>query len=126
MRKTIQVLTGTMLLAFAGAASANPVIDVWTCSLQEGKTIEDVEAAGKMWVEVVRRITGNNEISSSMAVSIVGDATTFKWFDTYPSHEVYAAAQTAMSNSEEYEPVGEALDAATTCTGNQLYSENVM
>lgn len=120
MRKTLVVLLGSTILATAGVASADPVIDVWTCTLKEGKTAEESQAAGKLWVEVVRKITGNDEITSSWTYSIVGDATTFKWVDTYPSLEVYAAAQTAMDNSEEYEPVSTALSDTQTCSGNQL------
>jgi hypothetical protein len=75
-----------------------------------------------MWVEVVRETTGNDEITSSWANTVVGDATIFMWFDTYPSLEVFAAAQTAISNSGEYEPVRAALNATQTCSGNVLYN----
>lgn len=126
MRKTLLILLGSVMLATAGIASADPVIDVWTCTLKEGKTAEESQAAGKMWVAVVRKITGNDEITSSWAAAIVGDAKTFTWMDTYPSLEVYAAAQTAIGNSEEYEPAGAALDDTQTCSGNKLLSSVVV
>lgn len=126
MRKTLLVVLGSMTLAIAGVASANTVVDVWTCTLKEGKTAEDSQAAGKMWVAVVRKITGNNEITSSWASAIIGDAATFRWFDTYPSLEAYAAAQTAIENSEEYGPAAAALDETQTCSGNQLFSSVVV
>ncbi len=126
MRRILVVLLGTVMLATAGVASADPVIDMWTCKLKAGKTAEESQAAGKMWVEVVRKITGNDEITSSWVAAIVGDAEVFLWIDTYPSLEVYAAAQTAIDNSEEYEPVGAALEDTQTCSGNQLLSKVVV
>ena len=126
MRKTLLVVLGSMMLAIAGGASADPVIDVWTCTLKEGKTAEESQAAGKMRVAIVRKITGNDEITSSWASAIVGDAETFRWFDTYPSLEAYAAAQTAMDSSEEYGPAAAALDDTHTCSGNQLFSSVVV
>lgn len=126
MRKTLLVVLGSTMLAIAGIASADPVVDVWKCTLKEGKTAEDVQAAGKMWVTIVRKITGNDEITSSLASAVVGDAETFRWFDTYPSLEVYAAAQTAMGDSEEYGPAAAALDDVQTCSGNRLYNSVVV
>jgi hypothetical protein len=126
MRRLLVVLVGLVMLAAAGIASADPVIDVWTCTLKDGKTAEESQAAGKMWVEVVRRITGNDEITSTWASAIVGDAGTFMWLDTYPSLEVYAAAQTAIANSKEFEPAGAALDETQTCSGNQLLNSTVV
>lgn len=126
MRKTLIVVLGSMMLAIAGVASADPVVDVWTCTLKEGKTAEEAQAAGKMWVAVVRKLTGNDEITSSYASAIVGNAEVFLWVDTYPSLEVYAAVQTATDSAAEYEPVATALDDTQTCSGNQLFSNVVV
>jgi len=121
MKKIITVLFASLLLSVSGIASADPVTEVWTCTLKEGKTAEDAQAAGKMWVAVVRKLTGNDEITSSWVSAVVGDAGSFMWVDTYPSLEVWAATQTAIENSEEFAPVGAALAASETCSGNRLY-----
>jgi hypothetical protein len=121
MKKVITVMLTSLLLSVSGFALADPVTSVWTCTLNEGKTAEDSQATGKKWVAIARRLTGNDEITSSWVSAIVGDAGMFMWVDTYPSLEVWAATQTALENSEEYEPIGEELDANETCSGNRLY-----
>lgn len=121
MKKLITTLLASLVLGVSGFALADPVTEVWTCTLNEGKTAEEVQAVGKEWVAVVRKITGNDEITSSFVTSVVGDTGNFLWVDTYPSLEVWAAAQTAIQDSEEYAPVGEALAEMETCSGNRLY-----
>lgn len=122
MKKVITIMLASLLLSVSGFALADPVTEVWTCTLNEGNTAEEVQAIGKKWVAAVRKITGNDEITSSYVTSVVGDTGNFLWVDTYPSLEVWAAAQTAIADSEEYAPVGEALNEAETCSGNRLYS----
>jgi hypothetical protein len=121
MKKVITVLLASLIISVSGFALADPVTEVWTCTLNDGKTAEDSQAAGKKWVAVVRKLTGNDEITSSWVTAVVGDAGNFMWVDTYPSLEVWAAAQTAISNSEEYAPIGEELSEIETCSGNRLY-----
>lgn len=121
MKRIITVMLASLLLSVSGIALADPVTEVWTCTLNEGKTAEDAQAAGKKWVAIVRKLTGNDEITSSWVYAIVGDAGNFLWVDTYPSLEVWAAAQTAMEDSDEYAPIGEELNQSETCSGNELY-----
>ena len=115
-------MLASLLFSVSGMALADPVTEVWTCTLNDGKTAEDAQAVGKKWVAIVRKLSGNDEITSSWVTAVVGDAGNFLWVDTYPSLEVWAAAQTAITNSEEYAPIGEALNEIETCTSNSLYS----
>ena len=121
MKKAITVMLASLIISVSGFALADPVTEVWTCTLNDGKTAEGSQAIGKKWVAIVRKLTGNDEITSSWVSAVVGDAGNFLWVDTYPSLEVWAAAQTAIDNSEEYAPIGEALNENETCSGNRLY-----
>jgi len=114
-------MLASLLLSVSGFALADPVTEVWTCTLNDGKTAEDSQATGKKWVAFVRKLTRNDEITSSWVSAVVGDVGTFLWVDTYPSLEVWAAAQTALNNSEEFAPIGEELGENETCSGNRLY-----
>ena len=105
MKKVFTVMLASLLFTVSGFALADPVTEVWTCTLNDGKTAEDSQATGKKWVAFVRKLTGNDEITSSWVSAVVGDAGTFLWVDTYPSLEVWAATQTALDNSEEYAPL---------------------
>ena len=121
MKKVITVMLASLIISVSGFALADPVTAVWTCTLNDGKTAEDSQAIGKKWVAIVRKLTGNDEITSSWVSAVVGDAGNFLWVDTYPSLEVWAAAQTAIRNSKEYAPIGAELDENETCSGNRLY-----
>lgn len=121
MKRTIAVVIASLLLGVGGFALADPVTEVWTCTLNDDTTAKESQATGKKWVAFVREMTGNDEITSSWVSAVVGDAGTFMWVDTYPSLEVWAAAQTAIANSEDYAPIGEELSDNETCSGNRLY-----
>jgi len=121
MKKVITVMLASILLGVSGIVLADPVTEVYTCTLNDGTTAEESQATGKKWVAIVRKLTGNDEITSSWVSAVVGDAGQFLWVDTYPSLEVWAAAQTALANSKEFEPIGEELGENETCSGNRLY-----
>jgi hypothetical protein len=121
MKKVITGMLASLLLSVSGFALADPVTSVWTCTLNEGKTAEESQATGKEWVAIARKLTGNDEITSSWVSAVVGDAGMFMWVDTYPSLEVWAAAQTAFDISEEFAPILAELNANETCSGNRLY-----
>jgi len=121
MKKVITSMLASLLLSVSGFAMADPVSSVWTCTLNEGTTAEASQATGKKWVAIARKLSGNDEITSSWVSAVVGDAGMFMWVDTYPSLEVWAATQTALENSEEFVPILEELNANETCSGNRLY-----
>jgi collagenase-like PrtC family protease len=99
---------------------------VWTCNLNDSVTAEQSQAAGKKWVALARKLTGNDEISSSRVIAVVGDTGSFMWVDTYPSLEVWAAVQTAWANSEEAAALDEVFQANETCSSNRLYRSVVV
>ena len=126
MKKIITVAVASTLLGVSGFAAADPVTMVWTCTLNDGVTAEQSQAAGKKWVALVRKMTGNDKITSSWVTAVVGEVGHFMWVDTYPSLEVWAAVQTAWANSEEAAALEEELEANETCSKNRLYRSVVV
>ena len=126
MKRIITVVVASLLLALSGFAAADPVRMVWTCTLNDGVTAEQSQAAGKKWVALVRKLTGNDEISSSWVTAVVGEVGHFMWVDTYPSLEVWAAVQTAWANSKEAAALEEELEANETCSKSRLYRSVVV
>lgn len=121
MKRIITVTVALLLLGMTGIAAANPVMMVWTCTLNDGATVEQSQAAGKKWVALMRKLAGNDEITSSWVSAVVGETGHFMWVDTYPSLEVWAAAQTAWGNSKEAAALEEVFSANETCSKNRLY-----
>ena len=126
MKRIITVTVASLLLGVSGIAAADPVTMVWTCTLNDGVTAEQSQAVGKKWVALVRKKTGNDEITSSWVTAVVGEMGHFMWVDTYPSLEVWAAVQTAWANSEEAAAIEEELEANETCSKNRLYRSVVV
>jgi hypothetical protein len=126
MKRIITAIVASLLLGVSGIAAADPVTMVWTCTLNDGVTAEQSQAAGKKWVALVRKMTGNDEITSSWVTAVVGEMGHFMWVDTYPSLEVWAAVQTAWANAEEAAAIEEELEANETCSKNRLYRSVVV
>ena len=126
MKRIITVTVASLLIGMGGAAFADPVTMVWTCKLNDGVTEEQSQATGKKWVALVRKMTGNDEITSSWVTAVVGEMGHFMWVDTYPSLEVWAAVQTAWANSKEAAALEEELEANETCKKNRLYRSVVV
>jgi len=126
MKRIITVTIASLLLGMSGIVSADPVTMVWTCTLNDGVTAEQSQAAGKKWVALVRKLSGNDEITSSWVTAIVGETEHFMWVDTYPSLEVWAAVRTAWANSEEAAALEEEFEANETCPKNRLYRSVVV
>lgn len=126
MKKRVTATVASLLLSVSGIAAAEPVIMVWTCTLNDGVTAEQSQAAGKKWVALVRKMTGNDEITSSWVSAVVGETEHFMWVDTYPSLEVWAAVQTAWDNSKEAAALEEELEANETCSKSRLYRSVVV
>ena len=120
MRKFMTVVMASILLCVGGVAIADPVSEVWTCELKEGKTAEDAQAINSKWLAWARKVAGSDEVTSSLATAIVGD-TGFLWVDTFPDLVTWAKVNEATS-SEEYAPLGEAFNELQTCSGNRLWS----
>ncbi|RZW16522.1 MAG: hypothetical protein EX260_09795 [Desulfobulbaceae bacterium] len=126
MKKIVTVTLASLLLGLSQVAAADPVIMVWTCTLNDGVTAEQSQAAGKKWVALVRQLAGNDEITSSWVTAVVGEMGDFMWVDTYPSLEVWATVQTAWANSEEVDELEKELIANETCAKNRLYRSVVV
>ncbi len=126
MKKRVTATVASLLLSVSGIVAAEPVIMVWTCTLNDGVTAEQSQAAGKKWVALVRKMSGNDKITSSWVTAVVGEMGDFMWVDTYPSLEVWATVQTAWANSEEATALEKELVANETCSKNRLYRSVVV
>jgi hypothetical protein len=119
MKKLTMALFASILLLTGGAALADPVSQVWTCKLNDGKTAEDAQSVNSKWLKWAREVGGSDEITSSFVTPVVGD-TGFLWVDTFPDLVTWAKvieAGNADDNGLEAE-----FEALQTCSGNRLWS----
>lgn len=117
MKKLITCTAGALLL-FSGLASADTYREVWDCELEDGKTIEDVQAVNTKWLAWVRKNV-NKDINSAVLTAVVGDQDGFIFVDTYPSLAVWSAVKEALDTEE-----GQAIEAGfvdvSECDNNRL------
>ena len=123
MKPTIfRLLALIAMLGIYGTAAADTVRVVWICTVNEGKTLDDVRAANSAWVRFMHAKV-NEAISSTILTPIIGDfdGGRFIYADDFPTVEVWDAARKA-SETAEGQAIDAALDAAGTCTSNSMHS----
>jgi hypothetical protein len=114
------LLTTCLGVRAAKADSHERVVEVWTCSLDEGKTQEDAQAVNKKWLEFVNASVDGGDIHSYILTPIVGSTGTFLYADSYPSMEAWVAAKKAME-SEKGKALDAEFEAVEECSSNALY-----
>jgi hypothetical protein len=120
----VQMITLIAMLGIWATASADTSFrEVWTCNVNEGKTIDDVRAANSRWVKFINANVDGGGITSHIITSVVGNASTgsFGYVDSFPSLESWTAAKSATDGNEEGEAIDEALGEAAECSENRLY-----
>jgi hypothetical protein len=126
MKNFLTVAVASLLLGVSGIAAADSVSMVWTCTLNDGITAEQSQATGTKWVALARKLSGNDEITSSRVTAVVGGTESFMWVDTYPNLEVWAAVQSAWIDSAEAAALDEEFQANETCSQSRLYQSVVV
>ena len=118
----VRLLTLVCMLGIWGTASADFRM-VWICSINEGKTMDDVRAANSDWVKFVNANVEGGGITSHILTAVVGDTTSgrFIYADSFPTLDAWVTARAANQDTEEGKAIGEALDAAASCSENHLY-----
>lgn len=123
-----RTLALSMLLGIYSVAAADTTVRVvFICTVNEGKSIDDVRAANTAWSKFVNaRVAGGN-ISSTILTPMVGNLEEgrFIYADDYPSIESWSATRDATTDNDEGKAIAAALDAAGTCESNSLYTAEV-
>ncbi|HZX25020.1 MAG TPA: hypothetical protein VFF18_15900 [Woeseiaceae bacterium] len=116
-----RVTVAGALTCLGMAAYAEPAYEeVWTCKLEEGKTIEEVQAANSKWLAMVSKEIGKGKIRSSVVRSVVGNADIFLFVDTYPDLATWSATKEFLG-SDEGEAADELFEGISDCSENRLY-----
>lgn len=114
-----------LVLFFGMCAVANAQSgyrEVWTCSISEGKTMDDVRAANSKWVVFINRNVDGGGITSHILTNVVGNSTTgnFTYVDAFPSLESWTAAKQASEGNAEGEAIDAELGEVAECSDNRL------
>jgi len=111
------ILSGFCLTATAGTR----INEVWTCTINEGKSLDDVKTANHKWVKYVNKEVKGGDIQSYVANAIVGKQNKFVYVDSFPSMESWTAQKAAM-DKDSGKKLEEELSKVAKCQSNSLYS----
>ena len=104
-------------LGICGVASADSIDEVWMCTLEDDKTLDDVQAANSKWLAYVHKNV-SKDVSSNVAAAIVGDSTGFIFVDRYPDLATWAKVKSRLNDDEDIDDLFEGI---SDCTKNTLY-----
>ena len=118
----LKLSTLICMLGIWATASAD-FREVWTCTIKEGKTMDDVRAANSRWVKFINANVDGGGITSHIITSVVGNASTgsFGYVDSFPTLESWSAGKSATDGNEEGEAIIAALGEVAECSENRLY-----
>ena len=111
--RTIAMLA---IMGISSVAFADSYVEVWTCQLEDEKTIEDAQAANSKWLAYVRENV-SEDIASSLVTPVVGDLDEFVFIDTYPDLDTWAKTKARLQDSD----TEELFEGVTNCSKNSLH-----
>ncbi len=111
------------LLMTSLSFAAEPRVDmVWTCTLNEGHTFEELNAVHGKWIAWANKQSYGGDIQGAVAQSMVASEFVVVIIDSYPDITTLAADWEAYYNSEQGQALEAEYDEVSTCTSNALYS----
>ena len=128
MRSPIfKILAAVSLIGFCSMANSQTGYrEMFSCTLAEGKTIEEVIATNSRWVAFMNRHVEGGGITSAVLSSVVGNASPdhFLYLDYFPSLNAWSAAKQATRGNAEGEALEAELAEMGECAENRLYRAN--
>ncbi len=122
MKNLLSVFLMTAAVTVSGVASAGThVEEVWDCTLNEGKTMEQVNVVNAKWVEFINKQVKGKGITSRSVTPLVGDLSSFVFVDAFPNLQSWTDAKAAMDSKKGRE-MDEEFAAVSECTSNALYN----
>jgi hypothetical protein len=96
------------------------IVEVWTCTLNEGQTQEDVQTSNARWVAFMNAQVEGGDIRSYVLTSIVGNTGEFLYVDSFPNMPAWSAAK-AATETDEGQAIEAELNEDATCSSNTLH-----
>jgi hypothetical protein len=119
-----KLLLAAIFLIVPGLALADhhesSIVEMWKCSLKDGKNMEDLKANNTKWLAMTRKTTGNEEVNSYILTTIVGSQGSFHYADIYPDMATWSKAKSA-EDTEEGKAIEAVFNELSDCTDNRLY-----
>jgi hypothetical protein len=114
------LISTLMWLVPLHANAEDRVVELWTCTLKDGKTLEDAKQVNAKWLKFQNDTNPGAGIRSWGLTSIVGQLGGLTYLDSFPSLDAWAKSRAASTT-----PAGVAVDAefdaVVTCSETRLF-----
>ena len=120
---------GLSAVCEAQVAEGERIVEIWTCTLNEGYSMEDIERTSTRWLDLVLS-GGATDVDSYRLSHLVGtmrghesaeDVTShFLFVDSFPDVDSWMAAKRAETTPEGQEILA-GFTESNTCSTNTLY-----
>ena len=113
-----------LLMVSISASADTRLVQVWTCTLNEGKTLEDLNAVHGKWLAWANRQSYGGDILGSIAVPTISDnLNVVLIIDSYPDRTTFGADSDAYFVTAEGQTLEAEYEAVASCSSNAVYSE---
>jgi len=124
MKSTIvKIAIISILMTVAIAVHAESAVQVWACTLEDGKTPQDVEAVSSAWLKAAKGMKGGEKIKVYLEYPVAADVGggSFTFVLVTPSFEEWGAFNGAYAGSAAAKADEDFGDVAT-CTSSYLWA----
>ena len=125
----VVLLFGVVSFGEAQIADGERIVEIWTCTLNDGYSMDDIDEISDRWAALVRS-NGATDLQSFRLMHLVGtmrghepaeDVTSsFLFVDSFPDVRSWVAAKQAENTPGGQELITE-FTQANTCSTNALY-----
>ncbi|NND72193.1 MAG: hypothetical protein HKN43_11520 [Rhodothermales bacterium] len=124
MRSILSSLAFVFLtISFTGWSMPDDrVVEIWECTVKEGKMMEAVHEANSAWVQFMNANVEGGDIRSYVLTPKVGEREPrgFMFIDSYPSLASWAAGDAAIE-TDAGKAVQAALNELLDCSENEMH-----
>jgi len=112
----------TLLMVSISVSADTRVEEVWTCTLNEGKSAKDLNAINDKWLAWTNKQSWGGDIRGSIAVPTVSEnLDVVLILCSYPDRVTYGADMDAFYGTLEGQALAAEYQALVTCESNAVY-----
>jgi hypothetical protein len=113
----------TLLMVSISVSADTRVMEVWTCTLNEGKSVEDLNAINDKWLAWANKQSYGGDIRGSIAVPAISDnLNVVLIIGSYPDRATYGADADAYFGTAEGQALEAEYSAIASCASNEVFT----
>ena len=123
-KKLVASLAASVLLLFSASASADSVLHIWSCQLNDGKTVQDAVDASSTWLKAAKTVEGGDDLAVFIDVGIAanfGDGH-FNFVLVIPDEKTWGAWYGAPDPDGVGEEANAAWSEVAACSSSSLWN----